>query len=79
MFHPGVPCRLINLPQPPNSSRDSFINKSSSRNTGGQAETILHACNSSHRYHGRLMNEVRMYNHKQVVKVELYNMIKMEF
>lgn len=25
------------------------------------------------------MNEVRMYNHKLVVKVELYNMIKMEF
>lgn len=24
------------------------------------------------------MNEVRMYNHKLVVKVELYNMIKME-
>lgn len=25
------------------------------------------------------MNESRMYNHKLVVKVELYNMIKMEF
>lgn len=25
------------------------------------------------------MNEDRMYNHKLVVKVELYNMIKMEF
>lgn len=25
------------------------------------------------------MNEVRMYNHNLVVKVELYNMIKMEF
>lgn len=25
------------------------------------------------------MIEVRMYNHKLVVKVELYNMIKMEF
>lgn len=25
------------------------------------------------------MNEVRMYIHKLVVKVELYNMIKMEF
>lgn len=25
------------------------------------------------------MNEVRMYNHKLAVKVELYNMIKMEF